>query len=201
MTVARWITTVTSGILAIIFAVLFFHTDVNIMRLILFFFFFLCFFHIILALWVKISRRIARGTDYIYFSFVLVGLIVAFLAQENSGALYYEAVAGLTGPRDNDEIIDKVNRMTAFCDGISQEDRRQFFAWVLISFPEKLDSDTCSFLKEVNPIILGKKYSEIPKLLETAENKYNMFPRSSFHFLSGNPFFRTKEPFSRAAFW
>src|SRR4051794_34899054 len=54
-----------------------------IVSLVSFFIFFLSVFHATLAYRIKITKKMVKSTDYIYFSLAFIGLTIASTAQEN----------------------------------------------------------------------------------------------------------------------
>ena len=47
------------------------------------FFLSLSLFHMILAAWMSITRRITRSTDYVYFSLISVGILMFAISKEH----------------------------------------------------------------------------------------------------------------------
>jgi hypothetical protein len=137
----------------------------HLLQLIFFFFFFLCFFHSILAFRTTITRRVARGTDYVYFSFALFGIVVASLAQGRDSGLYYAAVAGMVGPKSINEVESDVQHVMPWCNIINWPHERLIDRLIFAFAPNKLDENTCSFLQKVDTLLAQRNYSEIPDLL------------------------------------
>jgi hypothetical protein len=106
---------------------------------------------------------VARGSDYVYFSFALFGIFVASLAQGRDTNLYYAAVAGMVGPKDPAQVQRIIQQVMPWCDVFPQPPAP--LTSLSFLYPSKLDGKTCSFLKSADALLEQHNYSAIPDFL------------------------------------
>ncbi len=140
--------------------------------LIAFFFALLCLFHLILATWTTITKRIVRGTDYIYFSLAAAGLFLAFLAQDRTPSHYYLAVATLTQPRETKQVRENIAVLRKFCESNPQLAPGYPTSIFLQFLLPKPDDDACLFLTIADTIVQNGEYALVPPLINAYEARH-----------------------------
>jgi len=137
----------------LLFGIAFFWTSSFYGQLAAFFFFFLSLFHAVLSAWVSITKRQARASDYIYFSFAALGLLLASLSSTQDREAYPAFIASTMGRPDVKQLASKAEEIvTGPCEKLTWPDTLVGRVFGRIS-GDRLDEGICSFAKQVSKIL------------------------------------------------
>jgi hypothetical protein len=162
-----------TGLMFITVLVMFIHSDKYWLTIFLFFLLCLSFFHFILAVHVKMSKRFVRGTDYIYFLLAFVGIVIVAIAQDQERRQSYANLV-VSMEISPDLGMTVISALIPRCDKILW-DKTAFEPLPSgvknLILPDRLSPDTCELLSQAASILSNKNYSAIPQWRIAQQNK------------------------------
>ncbi len=192
------------GIISVALIVVLYRLDSYAEQLLVFFICWLISFHILLFVFRNVvSRRLIRATDYVYFLFVFIGLVMAAYAQQAERSETYMRLISVL-PIKDDTIKTWIAQISNECPTLAVnrpdiiEPIRQLNPAVEIRPDEKpliIPTEVCAILRELNSTISNNNYKKLYDELGTqnifiaspwlwSQRRQDETPASAYLFLS-----------------
>ncbi len=151
------------------------------------FFLSLSIFHAILAVWRGITTRIVKGTDYLYFSLVAIGLLLGLLSQDSERQQSYQRFILTQYPPDFSGAKILVGREEAWCGRTFLPSETYSFLQTVLStlnigtiarlLPNQIPAHYCAWLREVLSALDQRDLLRIKAVLDQGIQTFHDDPR------------------------
>jgi hypothetical protein len=154
--------------------------DSYFLAIVLFFTMWISLFHCVLASWKHITKKFVKYTDYFYFSFTIIGVILAAIAQGSERDVSYVNVVLSGVTVDPAKLAIGIKDVMKWCDKfpwLDEDAGTPAYRYAMeIVYGSRLHPKLCDLLTKTDYILDRRDYAEIPNFVANEMNWNNIRP-------------------------